>query len=113
MNHFSDEPVGDDWENFKAHVKENLIPQIEGSSLFVTIVPSGEVDIKFAIELGLSIMYDKPLIAVIPPGRKISEKLARVVDRFVEFDVNDASQHDRLAAVISEVAADTLKKEDK
>lgn len=36
--------------------------------------------------LGLAIALDKPIIMVCPPGYKVPEKLAKVVDRFVEYD---------------------------
>jgi len=107
-NHFSDEDeFGPGWAEYKKRVREELIPKIEGSSLFVSLVPSADkVDIKFAVELGLAIMYDKPLIACVAPGVKISEKLSRVVDRFVELDLNDPTGRERLTEVIKDMAAD-------
>lgn len=70
------------------HVRRNLIPMIERSEIVVSIVPHDQsgTDVKFALELGYSVMLDKPIIAVVRPGTKIPEKLARVVDRFVECD---------------------------
>ncbi len=97
---------GDDpeWREYVKHVRENVVPQVEGSSLFISLCPHPDkVDVKFAVELGLSIMYNKPILAVIAPGTPIPEKLARVVDRFVELDLNDPTQKDRLTAVIEEM----------
>ena len=83
----------DSFEEFEDHVRENLIPKIEGSKIFVSIVPAPQkVDIKFAIELGIAILLDKPIIAAIVPGVKISEKLSRVVDRFVELNMDNSSE---------------------
>lgn len=77
------------FEEFEQNVRENLIPKIQDSNIFVSIVPNPEnIDIKFAIELGIAIMLNKPIIAAIKPGVKIPEKLSRVVDRFVELSDN-------------------------
>jgi hypothetical protein len=40
---------------------------------------------------------------VIPPGTAIPEKLARVVDRFVELDLRDPSGKQRLTEVLQEM----------
>lgn len=96
---------GPEFDKFVERARKELVPKIEDSSIFVSITPSNpeKVDIKFALELGLAIMYDKPIIACIQPGTKIPEKLSRVVERFVELDLNDPSQHERLTDAINEV----------
>lgn len=67
-------------------VLTELVPMIDGSAVSVSIVPSDEGDVKFAVELGLSIMLDKPIILAVVPGRTIPEHLARVADEIVELD---------------------------
>jgi len=69
---------------FARRVRSDLIPKIENSAMTVSLVMEGEPDVKFAIELGFTIMVDKPLVAVVPAGRPIPEKLAHVVDLFIE-----------------------------
>lgn len=93
------------FQRFENHVRESLIPKIEDTNLFVSIVPiaPNKVDVKFAVELGLAIMYDKPIVAVIAPGTPIPEKLSRVVDRFVELDLRDPTGRERLVAVLKEM----------
>jgi len=63
-----------------------LKQKIKESDVIVSVVPSSEytVDCKFALELGLSIMADKPIIAIVRPGVRLPEKLCKCVDRFVE-----------------------------
>ena len=70
-----------EWEDA---VRTKLIPKIEGSTLTVTIAPMGEPDIKFSVELGLSIMLDKPIILICEPGQVIPSKLRTVADAVVE-----------------------------
>lgn len=71
---------------------------IEGSRLTVSLVPQGPADIKFAVELGLSIMLDKPIIAVVEPGQEIPGKLRAVADRIVEWTPG-MSEADVMAAL--------------
>lgn len=99
---------GPEFDDFVARARRDLVPKIEGSSIFVSITPQSKekVDIKFALELGLAIMYDKPICAVIQPGTAIPEKLAKVVDRFVEMDFNDPTQRDRLTEALQEMLPD-------
>jgi hypothetical protein len=93
-----------EFREFEDRVNRELVPKIEQSNIFVSIVPMSkeQVDVKFAIELGLAIMLNKPIIAVIKPGTEIPEKLSRVVERFVELDMNAPDMGERLTEVIQE-----------
>lgn len=96
---------GPEFADFVKRVRKELVPKIIGTDIFVSITPScpEEVDVKFAVELGLAIMYDKPICSVIRPGTKIPEKLSRVVDKFVEMDFNDPTQAQRLNEALEEM----------
>lgn len=72
-------------------VLDELVPKIEGSALTVSLVPRGATDVKFAVELGLSIMLDKPIVLVVAPGTPVPEHLMRVADELVELDVGSPS----------------------
>lgn len=92
-----------EWRDYVQRVRTELIPKLEQSAATVSLVPSGETDVKFAVELGLSIMLDKPIIAVIPPGTHVPAKLATVADRIVEGDLDDPTLAGRLNAALAEV----------
>lgn len=83
-----------DWDTypaakaFLAAAARDLPGKIGGSAMCISLVPDGEIDPKFAVELGYMIMLDKPIIAVVVPGAAIPEKFAKVVDRFVELPRN-------------------------
>jgi len=88
------------------HVGDNVIPDLDKADIFVSITPANpeEVDIKFATELGLAIMLDKPIIAAIRPGTKVPEKLAKVVEHFVEMDENNLGElSERIKNVVDEL----------
>ncbi len=67
-------------------IQDELVPMIQGSAVSVSLVPTGPSDVKFAVELGLSIMLDKPIIALVQPGTKIPDALRRVAVEIIEYD---------------------------
>ena len=70
----ADDDLFDDpgWNAYVTHVRTELIPMLEGSAMTISLAPNDPkgTDIKFAIELGLSIMLDKPIIVVIDDERR-------------------------------------------
>jgi hypothetical protein len=75
-----------DFQAWETHVRTNVVPKIDGSALTVSLVPNGESDIKFAVELGLSIMLDKPIVLVCEPGQALPPKLRKLADDVIEVD---------------------------
>jgi hypothetical protein len=73
-----------EFNEWAARVKRELVPKLEDSACTISLVPEGETDVKFAVELGLSIMLDKPIILVVRPGTKVPAKLALVAADIVE-----------------------------
>jgi hypothetical protein len=78
-----------DFKEWKKDVEENLVPKLRNSSICVTLAPRGEPDSKFAVELGMMIMLDKPIVIVKEPGQVVPPKLLAVADEVVEVDWND------------------------
>ena len=78
----------DEWKEFVDHVRKDALEKIAGSVATISLVPEGKVDIKFAVELGLSIMLDKPILALVMPGTTVPAKLRKVVDRVVVADID-------------------------
>jgi hypothetical protein len=74
-----------EWKSYVTHVRTELVPMIEGSTIGVSIVPRKpeDVDVKFAVELGLLIMLDKPIILLVDPTTVLPERLRRVADAIV------------------------------
>jgi hypothetical protein len=50
--------------------------------------------VKFALELGFSIMLDKPIIAVVGHGAKVPAKLVQVADSIIEMDPDEGLTQD-------------------
>lgn len=98
VSRYEDDPEFIAWQD---EVRRDLIPKLEDSGAVVSLVPEGETDVKFAVELGLSIMMDKPIVAVIRPGTKMPSKLALVADHIVEADLTTRAGQERLQEKLS------------
>lgn len=97
---------GAEFLEWAERIRTELVPKIEGSSATVSILPtSGELDVQFAVELGLSILLDKPIIALVTPGSKAPAKLMQVADRIIEVDLtNDyAGARARIVEALEEI----------
>lgn len=97
-------PDGRDWVE---HVRDDLIPKLKSSAMTISLVPEGDSDLKFAVELGLSIMFDKPLLLVVKPGQRIPSQLVKVADEIVEIDdYRHPTAQARLAAAMRRMGVD-------
>lgn len=76
---------GPEAQDFLQEASEKLPELIGGSALSVMLIGENP-DPKFCIELGYSIMYDKPIILVVRNGSKVPSKLALLADEIVEWD---------------------------
>lgn len=97
-----DDPQARAWAD---EVRTGLIPKMRESAIVVSLVPDDASygDIKFAVELGMSIMLDKPIIAVVPPGVQLPDKLVRIADVLVEGPVGADGFQERLQDAIAKV----------
>lgn len=89
-----------EWHEFVDHVRTDALEKIAGSAAMISLVPSGEVDVKFAVELGFGIMLDKPLLVVVAPGRELPRKLRRVADEVVVADVDLEEGREAISAAV-------------
>lgn len=94
-----------DDDDFQKVVMEGLVPKMANSAVAVSIVPSNEenyVDAKFCVELGVMIMLDKPIIALVQPGAKVPDKLRQVADEILEADVTTDEGRELVAVRLKE-----------
>lgn len=99
-----------EWQDFVADVTEGLVPKMRGSAYVCSVVPDGGTDVKFAVQLGMSIMMDKPIIAIVRPGTSVPPKLTLIADRILEADLSSeagaANLMPRLDAAVAELEAE-------
>lgn len=88
-------------------VSDELEPMINSSSFVMSLVPDvGKVDVKFAVELGLSIMLDKPIVVVVTPGVRVPDKLVQIADMIFEGEVRTQEGKESLSARLNEYVAE-------
>lgn len=92
---------------FFRHCEQTLVPLIAESAVGVSVVPVDrtETDVRFAIQIGLLIMMDKPIILVVEPGTSVPSKLVKVADHIVETDLCEAAGKRQLLEAIESVVA--------
>ena len=83
------------WNRFVRNVRRDAVGKIAGSAWMMTLVPDGETDVKFAVELGLGIMMDKPIVAVAIRGRPIPPGLRRVAHAVIELEADFDTEEGR------------------
>ena len=94
-----------EWDDFVRHVRENTVKAMEQSAYVMSLVPEGEPDIKFAVELGLAIMLDKPIIALVMPGTTIPPGLRKVAGAIIEADLDTEDGRRRAAEQMKKAMA--------
>jgi hypothetical protein len=85
----------DDFEAFAEQVRDDLLPKLKGSNYVVNIMPN-EIDIKVAVEIGLAILLDKPLVVLAPDGRVACPKLLRIADHVITGDLESKAGRDAM-----------------
>lgn len=103
----SDDPWGDPKvRRWKHHVEREVIPMIESSDSVVSLAPpDGKADVKFAVELGLAIMLDKPIIVVASPSRPVPPKLALIATHVIDADITTPEGREQLMFALQELGA--------
>jgi hypothetical protein len=101
--------MGDIWKDdpevqaWARRVLSDMVPKLADSACTVTLMPSGEPDVKLAVELGFSVLLDKPMIAIIQPGQQVPARMLRVVDEVVEGPMDAPDFTQRFQAAVSRV----------
>ena len=89
------------WDEFVDHVRRDAVEKITGSEFMVSLVPE-KTDIKFAVELGLGIMSDKPILIIGIPGKEIPKKLALIADSVVYADIDTEEGREKFQTALGE-----------
>ena len=87
-----DDPYqSDEFKDWADRMRARLIPNMRDSANVLMIAPkmSGKFDIEFALQIGASILLEKPLILLVDRSRTIPPKLRAIADRIIETDLDD------------------------
>jgi hypothetical protein len=90
-------------DEFFQRAVDEMFPKMKASCLSVVLV--ADPDPKLCIELGAAILFDKPIVAVVPAGQKIPANLARVASAIVQGDMGDEATKHKLQEAMERVIA--------
>ena len=97
-----------EWNEFEEGVRTGLVPKMTGCAYVASCVPDADnVDVKFAVELGLAIMLGKPIIAIAQPGIPVPDGLRRAAHAVVVLDDSTEEAREKSYALLKE-AVDAL-----
>lgn len=98
-----------DWNGIVRHTRNKLLPMMEKSAFMLNIAPDGKPDAKYCIELGMSVMLDKPVLVIAPAGCPVPARLRRVADEVVELpagaDMDTEAGQQLIIAAIKRIQA--------
>ena len=86
------------------HAKADMFPKLKGSAL--SLIVAGDPDPKLCLELGAAILFDKPIVVLVPEGRALPANLKRVASAVIEGNPHDPTverqMRDAIASVIGQ-----------
>jgi hypothetical protein len=79
----------DDYHDFQRVLVHGLMPRVLNDDYCVSIVPEvNRLDARFCIELGVMVMHDKPILAIVQPSAWVPDKLTLVADHIIFADIH-------------------------
>jgi hypothetical protein len=96
---------------YAEHFLKDVLPMLDDSAISLSVAPSmsgrtkGLGDVKYWVELGASIMLDKPIIAMVEPGAEVPERLRRVADVILEVDMTTEEGRNRASEQVAVAVA--------
>jgi hypothetical protein len=82
----SEEEVADFFRDLQESADRDLFPKLKGSRFAMAIIEGGP-DVKLCLEVGASLLLDKPLLLLVKRGSfLVPLKLRNIADAVVEFD---------------------------
>ena len=93
------------WRDYSRQFRREVLPKLLDSAVFLSIgTDVGNLDVRQAAELGAALFYDKPILLVVPKGRRIGERLRRAADIVIDdWDANEPGAHQKMLAALESI----------
>lgn len=79
----------DAYNDYVRHFRRNVLPKMQESTFVSSFLPDADgVDVKFATELGMAIMLDKPIFAIAAPGRPVPAGVRKVAGKILVMEAD-------------------------
>lgn len=96
-----------DFQAFLRRAKEQMFPKMKNSAISVMIL--GDPDPKLCIELGAAILYDKPILVLVPEDANIPANLTRCASAIIQGNLKDPKTAKRMQEAIDKILANDLR----
>lgn len=98
--------TGPEWDEFVAHQHKHTVKAMESSAYVMSLIPDKDkVDVKFAVELGMAIMLEKPIIAMVQPGTPVPPGVRKVATAVIVADLDTETGQQQATRQLKEVMA--------
>lgn len=102
------------WADYGTRFRREVMPRLLGSKIFLAVWDDdeGPEQVQFATNLGMMLIYDKPILLVVPTGVAVPPKLRLVADAVIDdADMADPRTQERLAEALLALGVSTGKDE--
>jgi hypothetical protein len=89
-------------DDYLDRAQRQTLPLMEASWMAVMI--GGKPDVKLCLEIGAAIMFEKPILVIVPKGRTIPLSLRTIAHKIVDdVDLQNPDSKRRIQAAIEEL----------
>jgi hypothetical protein len=89
-------------DDYFEHARREMFPKMKDSAFCLSIID--EPDPKLCLEIGAAIMFDKPIMVVVPRGKTVPLSLRTIAHKIVEIeDMQDEASRERVSAAVKEM----------
>lgn len=78
MRGWDEDIPAEEWQRFENEVREQVVDKMVDSALVTTINSASGPDVKLAVEVGMSILLDKPMVVIARDGDPVPAALERI-----------------------------------
>jgi hypothetical protein len=91
------------WISYSERFRREVLPQLLSSAICLAVWEGDDVvsDVRFATQIGMMLLHDKPIVLTYRPGHPPPARLARVADEVIELDAADPTSQDRFADLLA------------
>lgn len=90
-------------DQFLDHARKSGMIDALRSAAFTIAIDADRPDLRMALQIGVALLWEKPLLLVLRPGQKIPQRLRDLADEVVELpseDLNDPLTQAKMTAAI-------------
>jgi hypothetical protein len=84
------------------YARADILPKMEQSAFVLGVMGgTGGNDLFMALQIGLALTLDKPLILIVPPGSWVAPRLRSVARAVIEGDTADSATKEKLRVLLT------------